>query len=1205
MDMKTTYISATFNDLKSYRKEASEQVRKSGLVDVAMEYYLAEDVRPLDKCLRDVRDCDLYIGIFAWRYGYTPPESTMSITEMEYREAGEHGKDRLIFLLDEKHPWNIGNIDAHLGHANNGTKIKELRSELEQLGGVVSYFTSTDNFAAKIAAALSKWKSDKEKGNSKKSEDGKSKEDVVLDDVLARYLKAIVLQHQADKIGRYYVDMSGKGEVKIQPPSHRESRLIPRSMQRVLSEQLLQNEGHTEQKFESIEDALFELNSFVLTGAPGSGKSTTLKQIELNAARRYKESSGLRVPLAINLAEWPNSIQDMGSLIVHEARLKGLPRVPLASLLLLFDGLNEVADSQYRQVIDALRKWTIDHSEVQVIVATRKREYFNSDTLPLEVVEILPLDDDRIKKFVINYLGKEAGEQVLSRIGWRQVNSLASSELIELARNPYELLSICFVYSNSDKIPNNRSELFYLLIECLYEREADLGNTKGISFEEMQQVFGLIAIEMFEAKSSTSAHLPWAIKKIPGTIFPDSLWHLGVSANIIYFTKNNLFFQFSHHLLQEFFAAIYLSSDACRLKNCLSKPAFSNWNRKSRPIDEAIFILIQLGDTVEVLKKVSEIDAYVAIDAILSFKRLQRDPNIIPILSGIIIPILINGLESRNENKKHASLKRLSDLGNIAVNTLSKAFRPSNPRLKRQIILSLSTIDTAESTSQLLNILTEKGKKNKRVRKDSLDVIRTRHLDHIQSVKDFVLTKLGSLSSDDRRKIAGELIDLYIEDNYAFAAFISDETGVEIDFDKDPKPKPQTLNENNESFEENSGENAPLAGDSESLIQNLVKRLGESNSADAVDTLQDLIKMGEDVVPELIPYLDSSNPKIRRRLPRVFGKLKSLEAVEPLIKICKDRNGRVRVHAVKGLLGIGDSRMLPVVSTMLDDPVANVRYHCISAITKLGGPEYIDVIKNILSDENGDNRFAALKYLQKSNFLELRRYANGLIDDRQISVKLLVISILIEFEDRSSLEKIRYFATNGDRDLRRYAIRALGTLGDKTDLSFLSMVTKDVDDFISNEALLSYVKICKEDAMGLIESALLSESYRTKVTGLRALAELRNTSTLSMALIYLFDDEAHVKEQSIKTVITIINTISEHGTRDELCEVPMLSRFPDRRVKLCIARALGSFGMRADTKYLYHLLEESDYSTLSDVASKALGNILGDEELESLDIKKT
>lgn len=37
---------------------------------------LAVDQRPLDKCLQDVANCDIYIGIFAWYYGFIPPNDT-------------------------------------------------------------------------------------------------------------------------------------------------------------------------------------------------------------------------------------------------------------------------------------------------------------------------------------------------------------------------------------------------------------------------------------------------------------------------------------------------------------------------------------------------------------------------------------------------------------------------------------------------------------------------------------------------------------------------------------------------------------------------------------------------------------------------------------------------------------------------------------------------------------------------------------------------------------------------------------------------------------------------------------------------------------------------------------------------------------------------------------------------------------------------
>lgn len=67
-----------------------------------MEDYVACDERPVDKCLNDVRSCDVYIGILAWRYGYVPDNSTKSVTYLEFEAALNAGIPCLIFLHDDE-----------------------------------------------------------------------------------------------------------------------------------------------------------------------------------------------------------------------------------------------------------------------------------------------------------------------------------------------------------------------------------------------------------------------------------------------------------------------------------------------------------------------------------------------------------------------------------------------------------------------------------------------------------------------------------------------------------------------------------------------------------------------------------------------------------------------------------------------------------------------------------------------------------------------------------------------------------------------------------------------------------------------------------------------------------------------------------------------------------------------------------------------
>jgi hypothetical protein len=79
------YISSTFSDLEAYREKVYRALRKVQHDVIAMEDYVAADKRPLEQCLEDVRRSDLYIGIFAWRYGFVPKTlnpGKRSITEL-------------------------------------------------------------------------------------------------------------------------------------------------------------------------------------------------------------------------------------------------------------------------------------------------------------------------------------------------------------------------------------------------------------------------------------------------------------------------------------------------------------------------------------------------------------------------------------------------------------------------------------------------------------------------------------------------------------------------------------------------------------------------------------------------------------------------------------------------------------------------------------------------------------------------------------------------------------------------------------------------------------------------------------------------------------------------------------------------------------------------------------------------------------------
>jgi len=105
--MITVYLSSTFRDLEAYRREVLNFFAplKDKFRVLNMEDYVAEDRQAYDKCLEDVRSCDLYLLIIGNSYGSIARDAAdpafnseqLSYTELEYREARDKEKEVLVF----------------------------------------------------------------------------------------------------------------------------------------------------------------------------------------------------------------------------------------------------------------------------------------------------------------------------------------------------------------------------------------------------------------------------------------------------------------------------------------------------------------------------------------------------------------------------------------------------------------------------------------------------------------------------------------------------------------------------------------------------------------------------------------------------------------------------------------------------------------------------------------------------------------------------------------------------------------------------------------------------------------------------------------------------------------------------------------------------------------------------------------------------
>jgi len=138
------FVSSTWDDLQMEREAVENALhRMRDTVFAGMEYFGSRPETPREVSLAEVDRSDVYVGIFAHRYG-------SGITEDEYRRAQERSIPCLIYFKDDNVPIPPAHIEREPAKV---VKLEALKGELKQLH-TVSFFKSPDDLASEIVADL-------------------------------------------------------------------------------------------------------------------------------------------------------------------------------------------------------------------------------------------------------------------------------------------------------------------------------------------------------------------------------------------------------------------------------------------------------------------------------------------------------------------------------------------------------------------------------------------------------------------------------------------------------------------------------------------------------------------------------------------------------------------------------------------------------------------------------------------------------------------------------------------------------------------------------------------------------------------------------------------------------------------------------------------------------------------------------------------
>jgi hypothetical protein len=387
----------------------------------------------------------------------------------------------------------------------------------------------------------------------------------------------------------------------------------------------------------SLRDAAERYPKFVLLGKPGTGKTTTLRRLALDAARvRLEHPRTAPLPILVELPRWshePTPLDFVQSFCPFDVDLAGALRTGAVTLYL--DGLNEMGEKGSERA-GWLRDWIHSAAGPQRVILTCRSDDYAALDLKLPIVWVNTLGGERIKQFAASYLEGEA-EAFLGLL-----KRLDQPSLSQLSSNAYLLtiLIVVFKKSGAQELPRNNGVLFRSLATLLWDRERRRRTSGWVSYEQMEAGFARLAYAMIENNKPSDVPRDFALRYIDNP----ELLKASTSASLLEERDGSVRFQ--HQLLQESFAGVQLLKAG--LDGRAGSPRFVGPNafnsmatirREAGAWDQAIIAACGLADDPdEIVARVAAENCYLALECIESGVTVSG-PTLMAILNELVSDI--------------------------------------------------------------------------------------------------------------------------------------------------------------------------------------------------------------------------------------------------------------------------------------------------------------------------------------------------------------------------------------------------------------------------------------------------------------------------------------------------------------------------------------------------------------------------------------
>jgi tetratricopeptide (TPR) repeat protein len=421
------FVASTYEDLKDHRTYVVAALRSAGIFVDPMEDWTAAIDEPKVFSQKRLEGCDLCVLLVGFRRGHVPENETSSITQLEYQAAAAAGVDTLVYLLSEQAEW-----PPEFNELDKDPEIQRWRAALKEQKGVG--FFDREPSTIQIAPALTRWVAERRSVGLERNRE---------------WLGALIERAERE----FARQMSGGESADLSLASRRYIELLVKDRRGP----------------EAVPRPFAELSetrraTLVIFGAGGSGKSTALLKLAVDAGRRALDDPEAPLPLFARLNFFDASQRGFERLMeiiggaagIEPASVKELWRGSKRPLLFLLDGFNEIGGEFQSSFLLALQELIqVNRHGYRITSRTEVLlERFASDRSDVQAGEVVELDEAQVSEFLSRL---EAGA-LFDRMG---------AELKKLGRNPFMLWALarsCAEMPQGD-LPRNKGQLYLNFIE--------------------------------------------------------------------------------------------------------------------------------------------------------------------------------------------------------------------------------------------------------------------------------------------------------------------------------------------------------------------------------------------------------------------------------------------------------------------------------------------------------------------------------------------------------------------------------------------------------------------------------------------------------------------------------------------------------------------------------------------------------------------